>query len=206
MTLAEHSAKLNGLVLAGGKSSRMGTDKSKLQWHGTEQRYYIANLLRLFCDEVYISCRDAGQAEEMQGYPTLTDKYTDIGPYAGILTAMDTNPDAAWLVVACDLPLLDEATLRQLVDTRDTSCMATTFKSPHDGLPEPLITIWEPASGTVLRSMVSEGIKCPRKALMRHPERVKIILPDNAEALLNANTPEDAKVVHHIIESRKKHG
>jgi len=47
--------KLNGLVLAGGKSLRLGTDKGKINWHGNEQRYYIAELLQKFCDEVFIS-------------------------------------------------------------------------------------------------------------------------------------------------------
>ncbi len=202
MTFPNYNTKLNGLVLAGGKSTRMGTDKGRLHWHGKEQRYYVADMLKTLCEEVYISCRDAEQADEIKDYPTLIDTYTDIGPYAGILTAMDAQSDTGWLVVACDLPLLDEATLQQLVAQRDTLCMATTFKSPHDGLPEPLITIWEPGSGAVLRTMVSEGIKCPRKALMRHPERVKIILPDLAETLLNANTPEEAETVQTIIKSK----
>ena len=48
---------LNGLVLAGGKSVRMGYDKSSIQWHGKEQRYYMADLLKQICKDVFISCR-----------------------------------------------------------------------------------------------------------------------------------------------------
>ena len=44
--------KIHGLVLAGGKSIRMGHDKSVINWHGKEQRYYIADLLEKFCDEL----------------------------------------------------------------------------------------------------------------------------------------------------------
>ena len=43
---------INGLVLAGGKSTRMGTAKDLLNWHGKEQRYFAADLLAPFCDEV----------------------------------------------------------------------------------------------------------------------------------------------------------
>ena len=54
---------LNGLVLAGGKSLRMGYDKSSIEWHGKEQRYYMADLLKQYCDEVFISCRADQQNE-----------------------------------------------------------------------------------------------------------------------------------------------
>src|SRR4051812_47661865 len=52
---------LNGLVLAGGKSERMGRDKTRINWHGKEQCYYISDLLKPFCSEVFISCRHEQQ-------------------------------------------------------------------------------------------------------------------------------------------------
>ncbi|MBS1503406.1 MAG: NTP transferase domain-containing protein, partial [Bacteroidetes bacterium] len=49
---------LNGLVLAGGKSQRMGFDKGAVNWFGKEQRYYLADMMKPLCNEVFISCRD----------------------------------------------------------------------------------------------------------------------------------------------------
>jgi molybdopterin-guanine dinucleotide biosynthesis protein A len=132
-------------------------------------------------------------------YKTITDQYTDLGPYGAILSAFKTNPDAAWLVVACDLPLLDTETLQYLIANRDTSKMATTFESPYDTLPEPLITIWEPKSLNILLSYLPEGFRCPRKALTRNIDNVKIIRASNADALMNTNTPEDAEKVKQIL-------
>lgn len=199
MTSNDHKTPLYGLALAGGKSLRMGSDKGLLQWHGKEQRYYIADILSSVCDDVYISCREEQQAEIDKTYKTIADAYPDLGPYGAILSAFKNNSKVAWLVAACDLPLLDENTLTQLISERDTTKIATTFESPHDGLPEPLITIWEPTSAAILESYIPEGFRCPRKALRRNIENVKIIKANNPDTLMNTNTPEDAEKVKQIL-------
>ena len=188
---------LNGLVLAGGKSLRMGYDKSSIEWHGKEQRYYMADLLKQYCDEIFISCRADQQNEVDSHYKTLPDTFVDLGPYGAILSAFREKPDAAWLVVACDLPLLDIETLQYLVAHRNPSAVATTFESPFDGLPEPLITIWEPKAYPVLLSFLSQGYTCPRKALRNND--VHIIKAKNADALMNVNTPEELEKVKNIL-------
>ncbi len=188
-------------MLAGGKSIRMGHDKSVINWHGKEQRYFIADLLEKFCDEVYISCRDEQQAEETDGsYKTIIDSVDGKGPIVGILSAFETNNEVAWLVVACDLPLIDEATIGYLLQNRDSAKVATTYKSPHDGLPEPLITIWEPYGREVLWSYKAEGYNCPRKALINSD--TLILEPLNADALINTNTPEEAERVREILNQK----
>ena len=181
---------LNGLVLAGGKSVRMGIDKSAISWHGKEQQFYMAELLTPFCSEVYISRRQQQENNAGSNYKILTDTVTGIGPYGAILSAFGFEPDAAWLVVACDLPLLDTNTLSFLLENRNEDCMATTFQSPHDGLPEPLITIWEPKSHPILLSFLSAGYSCPRKVLIKSND-IHMITPPYKDALLNVNTPED---------------
>ncbi|MFI5134908.1 MAG: NTP transferase domain-containing protein [Chitinophagales bacterium] len=181
--------KLNGLVLAGGKSLRLGTDKGKINWHGKEQRYYIADLLRKFCDQVFISCREEQQSEIDSNYKTLIDTFIGLGPYGAILSGFREQPNASWLVVACDLPLLNEDTIRFLIDHRNLSSTGTTFESPWDGLPEPLITIWEPKSYSTLLSFLWQGYSCPRKALIN--SYATILKPPFPESLMNVNTREE---------------
>jgi molybdopterin-guanine dinucleotide biosynthesis protein A len=204
VTSKEHNMPppLYGLVLAGGKSVRMGYDKSTIKWHGVEQRYYMADLLKNVCDDVFISCRTEQQHEINHNYKTLTDTYAGSGPLVAILSAFQAKPDVAWLVIACDLPLMDLPTLQFLTQNRDTTSIATTFKSPFDGLPEPLITIWEPSSFEKLQAHISDGYTCPRKALIRNEAQVKILTPPNPDTLMNANTPEDAEKVNGIISAR----
>ncbi len=154
---------LNGLVLAGGKSLRMGYDKGAINWYGKEQRYYVADMLAPFCHEVFISCRAEQKRQLDSGYQALEDTFTGLGPFGAILSAFREHPDHAWLVVACDLPLLEPDTFRFLIENRGISSAATAFNSPDNEFPEPLITIWEPKSYTVLLAFLAQGYSCPRK-------------------------------------------
>ena len=196
MISGEMSNILNGLVLAGGKSARMGQDKGAMLWHGMEQRDYIAGLLRKYCVETFISCREEQQLNS--AYPLLYDTFTNIGPLGAILTAFREVPGMAWLVLACDLPLIGAPTIEYLLQQRDRDAIATTFESPYDGLPEPLITIWEPSAYPYLLAALEEGYKCPRKALIRS-DKVAIVKPPDPAALVNANTPEEAEKVKAIL-------
>jgi len=183
-------SEINGLVLAGGKSSRMGRDKTIMQWHGIQQQFYLADILKPFCKEVFISKRKQQGDDIDSAYKIIVDSYEGIGPYGAILSAFRFQQDMAWLVVACDLPLLDKSTLSYLMENRDADTMATTFRSPYDGLPEPLITIWEPKSKSILLDYLSKGYTCPRKVLIKENNACLLQAPD-PDALLNVNTPED---------------
>ena len=188
---------LNGLVLAGGKSQRMGFDKGTVNWHGKQQRYYMADMLASFCEDVFIGCRADQQSDIQDGYLTLADTFTGLGPYGAILSAFREKPDSAWLVVACDLPLLNEKTLSYLVGYRNSSSVATAYQSSFDNFPEPLITIWEPKSYPVLLSFLAQGYSCPRKVLIN--SEVTLINAQNPGDLTNVNTPEDAEKVKFML-------
>lgn len=196
------SARLNGLVLAGGMSKRMGHDKGLMKYHGKAQRYYLADLLKQHCDQVFISCRpEQYKAITGAGYEALMDDGQAEEQYGAILSALASYPDIAWLVVACDLPLVDGPALAYLIEQRDTAMLATAYESPDDSLPEPLLAIWEPRSRSMLLDKFSQGITCPRKALIRSAPDVKLVVPQNPLLVINANTPEDAQSVRQVIES-----
>ena len=198
--LQQANPVLNGLVLAGGKSMRMGFDKGTVNWFGKEQRYYMADMLKPLCNEVFISCREEQKHEIDINYNVLQDTFTGLGPFGAILSAFRAQPDSAWLVIACDLPLLDPDAIQFLVDNRNTSKIATAFNSPQNEFPEPLITIWEPKSYPVLLSFLSQGYSCPRKALINSD--VNLLQAPNPDALTNVNTPEDLEKVKRTIHQK----
>ncbi len=192
---------LNGLVLAGGKSRRMGEDKSVLAYHGRPQRDVMLEILGGFCETTYLSCRPDQAGELAYTHDVLADTFIGLGPMGAILSAFRQQPDAAWLVVACDLPLLDEAALRFLVENRNPSEMATAFRSPMNEFPEPLIAIWEPKSYPVLLQFLAQGYSCPRKVLINSP--VHLLEAPEPQALMNVNTPEGLEEAMAVLNSRE---
>lgn len=199
--LAHARPPLYGLVLAGGKSTRMGRDKSLIDYHGKPQREHAADLLTHFCERVFLSGRPE-QTEELSGgnYPAIADSFTGLGPFGAILSAFRVHPDAAWLVVATDLPLLDQTTLAQLVAKRNLSKVATAFNSPVNQFPEPLIAVWEPRSYPILLQFLAQGYSCPRKALINSD--VELVDAADPDALMNVNHPEELAAIMERLERR----
>jgi molybdenum cofactor guanylyltransferase len=181
---------LNGLVLVGGKSQRMGRDKSNLDYHGKPQREYVCELLQKVGVTPYLSCRNE-QMEDLSklGYGLVPDTFTELGPLGAILSAFRARPNDAWFVIACDLPFLNETILNELIQNRRVSANATAFLNPTNEFPEPLISIWEPKSYQTALSFFGQGISCPRKILI-NSDTHKISI-SNPKALMNVNTPDE---------------
>ncbi len=182
------SLSLHGLVLGGGKSSRMGGDKASIAYHGAPQSRWVAGLLELVCDRVYVSTRSEQAGEPaFAGLRQIHDRFVDFGPIGGILTALHEDPAAAWLVFACDLPFVTAEIVEELVRRRDPLKLATCFDSDEDGLPEPLCAIYEPAIRGRLLEFLAGGRSCPRKALIE--SRCARLAPPEAGSLANVNDP-----------------
>jgi molybdopterin-guanine dinucleotide biosynthesis protein A len=102
-----------GLVLCGGQSNRMGTDKSMLQYYDIPQRYHVYNMLLPFCEKVFISCNSEQATTMKTGYDYIQDDdaFTNIGPMGALLTACTKYPGKNFLLVGCDYPFLKAAEL-----------------------------------------------------------------------------------------------
>ncbi|MBV8255190.1 MAG: NTP transferase domain-containing protein [Chitinophaga sp.] len=186
MTIAA-KAPLKGLILCGGYSTRMQEDKCSIAYHGMPQWQYMVELLSTQLEEVYISCRP-DQLAGFSSYPhVIPDNVGMGGPSAGMLSAHALQPTTAWLVVACDLPLFSAKSLQLLISSRDDSKAATSFNSPVNHLPEPLVAIWEPTGLATLQQNVQEKAQqCPRKTLLS--SEIKIVENPWSAEQFNANT------------------
>ena len=184
------SPPLFGLVLAGGASTRMRTDKAALQYHGQPQLQWAFELVAKFCAASFVSVRPDQRGDAARaGHPQIVDRQPGIGPIAGISAALLEQPKAGWLVLACDLPFLTERTLQHLIAHRDPQKIATAYRSAHDGLPEPLCAIWEPAAREPVLAYIASGKQCPRKFLI-NSDTALLDLPEH-QALDNVNTVEE---------------
>jgi molybdopterin-guanine dinucleotide biosynthesis protein A len=195
-----NAAPAHGLILAGGSSSRMRRDKAALAYRGRSQLDRAFDLLSRHVSPVYVSVREAQAADPTRAAkPLIIDSVGGEGPMVGIRSAFAQFPGAAWLVLACDLPFLSDASLEELLRARDPSRLATAYRSAHDGLPEPLCAIWEPAAAAALEAWHAEGRSCPRKLLIRN--EVRLIDARDPRALDNVNTPEEYGEALAAIES-----
>lgn len=188
---------LNGLVLSGGQSTRMGSDKGELQYHKKTQRQYLFELLSHFCDAVFISCNKQ-QSTYINNLPIIIDEHANIGPLNGVLSAFQSNPNTAWLVVACDFPFINDETIQFLIHHRNTTKMATAFLDEATNLPEPLLTIWEPKAYQILLQSIQQKNYSPRKALMN--EDVELLQTPDSSVLRNINTIDEHQQVLYALQ------
>ncbi len=179
-----------GLMLAGGRSRRMGQDKALLDRDGQSQLAFLAGVLDACVEKIFVSTR-AGQVidEERAQYEQIVDRYEGLGPVAGILSALEEHPGVDWLVVACDLPNVSEQTVRYLLERRCGEQAFTAYGSTYDGLPEPLCAVYHSGCTDIIRQFVAEGVNCPRKILIRSETR--LLQQPDPKALDNVNTPDD---------------
>ena len=180
--------KPNGLILTGGRSTRMGQDKSRLIYHDKPQREHLTDLLQPYCRAVFWSV-NAEQTGQLAGsnQSFVVDAFAVPGPLNGILSAFQYDSTAAWLVVACDMPLLTSRSLDALVAGRDPAKLATVFYDSTGQLPEPLLGIYEPAFGPILHRAMLNGQMSPRQILLNNPIH-QLTAPDSRE-LTNVNDP-----------------
>lgn len=177
----------NGLILAGGYSTRMGTDKALLVYNGTPQREFLFGLLGRHCRAVHVSCR-ADQNVPAHLNPIL-DAYNITGPLNGILSAFMSKANIAWLAIAVDMPFINDHAIEALLASRDKTKLATCFRNPQTQQPEPLLTVWETTAYPLLLKFAEEGNISPRDFLMKHP--VNLIEPPDERILISFNSPED---------------
>jgi molybdenum cofactor guanylyltransferase len=180
---------LNGLILAGGSSSRMGHDKSLLDFHGKPQREFLFELLSKFCLNVYTSGKS--QPAIPDHLNPLPDAFQIRGPLNGILSALSLDHQKAWLSVPVDMPYINEELLSFLIANRDETKNATCFYDSDGQFPEPLFAIWEPSAFRFMMDFYQQGKSRPREFLMTH--EIRLLKSPSPLLHVNVNDPADLK-------------
>ena len=181
--IQEKIAAVKGLVLVGGKSTRMGQDKSNLDYFGKPQKIVAKQLLESNKLETFYSVQNASEYDD-----EIHDKFLNLGPFGGICSAFQKDPNAAWFVLATDVPFVNDQIIKLLLNQRNPGKIATAIKGKGKDFPEPLITIYEPKAYPILLQYLAQGYSCPRKALIN--SEVEIVEVDD-DFIRNVNTPVD---------------
>ncbi len=172
-----------GVIVAGGGSTRMGSDKSRIQWGATTLLERAVDVLAGACDEVVIAGGSWGPNDVI----LLPDTVQDAGPLGGIDAAYIHAAGRPLLVLAVDMPLIDSGTLRNLIDTPiGPNAVRVMVAGDRD---QPLCGLYGSAVGVVVREVLTTADKSMAQVL----NRVEVVERVHAdpEKLLNVNTPED---------------
>jgi molybdopterin-guanine dinucleotide biosynthesis protein A len=174
----------SGFVLAGGRSTRMGRDKALLPYRGTTLVDQIARAVREVAGSVALIGDPSRYAD--LGYPVYEDMHPGCGPLGGVYTAL-TISMADWnLIVACDMPGVSVAALRQLLDSTKVPGKRCVIATGPDGERHPLLAVYHRSClGPVERAIRDKRLKM--KDLMSELEPFGAFL--DCGELANVNTP-----------------
>ena len=186
--IKEKIAPIHGLVLAGGKSTRMGTDKGLLNYHGQAQRDYLFELLKSVLGKEQSVFLSARAEQNIENKSVINDTFIGLGPFGALCSAFMHNPNAAYLAVATDVPFVNQSVLNLLISKRNPHKIATALKGRSSEFMEPLICIWEPKAYPILLSFLAQGYSCPRKVLLNSDVEIVEVADD---FIRNINTPAE---------------
>jgi molybdenum cofactor guanylyltransferase len=186
-----NQTSISALILSGGQSSRMGEEKRLINYHGKTQEQYLFDLLSNYFSEVYVSINQ----NQTTDFPYIQDLDLAVkSPMVGIVSAFNHNLNVAWLVVACDMPFVDEKTIEFLLNHRNPEKFATAFENPEEHFPEPLLTIYEPKIFPKLQEAINQGKKSPMIVLQNL--NVELLQNFDNQWVMNINTIEERTAIN----------
>jgi molybdenum cofactor guanylyltransferase len=186
------------ILLAGGKSQRMGQDKALLVYEGrTFLEHVIAALLPL-TDNILVVADRADKYALPHGH-IIVDLFPDTGPVGGILTGLMAAGSGAHWVVPCDMPAVSPDVLQLL---RQAAVPPLDAVVPEiNGELEPLYAVYRDTTAPKLRHYLDGGQRSARGALKtlnvrRIGEDVLRRVDPNTASFMNVNTPEELALLH----------
>jgi len=184
--------KITGVVLAGGLSSRMGQDKSEMLFREQKLIEYSINSLTPFCEEVLISSNNDKHAS--YNHPIVKDKHNNIGPIAGLYTALLNAKNDYILVLPCDSPLVDSDLIERLISNLDDKIDAVI--PVYKDFKEPLFAIYHKSILPVLEMQIQkENFKLMRLIDLLNVNLVKF---ETNKSFANINAPKDFENLNNL--------
>jgi molybdopterin-guanine dinucleotide biosynthesis protein A len=179
-----------GLVLCGGKSLRMGSDKSFLNYHDQPQYQWCHHMLTHVCCDVLISCHPSQQARFEESYRLLPDHsvFNNSGPIASLLTGFASHPDRDILVVGCDYPHLSLSELKSFAGSVETQSVAHIFYNKVERLYEPVLGWYSRRCADLLRTRFQRG-EFSLQGFLTDIQASKYI-PAEMDSIKSIDTPE----------------
>lgn len=177
------------VILAGGKSSRMGTDKALLEINGKKFIRRIAEELDFF--EEKLIARGKNRATPIDGWNVIPDIYPECGPVGGLHAALTACESDALFCVSCDMPLIRRELVEELCE-QITEAFDAVIVRDESGRAHPICGVYRKSAVPVFEQQILTGNYRVMRALEHLRIRyVTVALENGGEQLRNINTPED---------------
>ena len=182
---------ITGIILAGGKSSRMGTDKGFLLLNDKPFVQYSIDALKPVVSEIMIVSDN--QDYDVFGLKRISDLTKNAGPVAGICSGLDASTSEYNLILSCDIPLINSDILKQLINAIDEDSEIIQIES--NGKTMPLIALYKKRVKSIFNDFLREDERRLRIAIKGC--RTKNIILDKAHEIctMNVNTQNELKAV-----------
>lgn len=189
-----------GLVLCGGQSNRMGTDKSMLQYYNKPQRYHVYDMLLPFCEKVFIACSSEQAKSIDAGYNLIEDAptYNNIGPMAALLSAFTLHPKKNLLLIGCDYPFLKTGELERL-SLLCTNAPASFYN--QEGVIYESMLAWYPYTCFDELKRMFEAKQFSLQQLLKNHDAIKYI-PTDTNCIKSIDTTEAFNEAYKLINAR----
>jgi molybdopterin-guanine dinucleotide biosynthesis protein A len=181
--------KISGIILAGGKSSRMGTDKGFVHYKKKPLIQLALNLIQPYCSEVLISANSTVYAK--MGVPVINDIIEDIGPLGGILSCLKQAKFEKSLVIACDMPSIESKIMNSLIEAHPLADLV--YLTLPSGKIQSLPLILNRSTIQIIESQIDQNQFALHKFILKCARSHKLIsqevtIQDNIK---NINTQND---------------
>ncbi len=195
--------EVTGIILAGGKSSRMGKDKGLCEFNGKALVEYAIEALKPICGNLIISANYNPEKYSAYQLPVIADEIKNIGPMGGIYTCLKKSETEHNIVLSCDTPFVGTLLLKHILENVEKEQIVAP--SHHTFLIEPLSAYY---STNVLAEIKDSIDKKDYKLINLFKKvRFKSVLVDglmlfyNDNSFMNINCPSDLEEAENIIKN-----
>ncbi len=186
---------ITGIILAGGKSSRMGTDKGFISYQNKPFTAAIIQALEPIVTNIILVSNHSKY--DIFKYTRVPDLVENSGPVAGIYTGLEFSKTTYNLVLSCDVPLVKTDLLQRLVQEIETGYDVVQFTS--QGKTTPLIALYNKHCSEHFKKELEEGEKRLLKVLDKLNVKTLTVHAEDEVYLKNINTPNELKEISHVI-------
>jgi molybdopterin-guanine dinucleotide biosynthesis protein A len=174
------------IVLAGGKSRRMGQDKSLIEIDGTPLISLVVEQLKPYFSRIIIGAADDGKFDFLE-LPVVPDKVPNCGPLMGLTSSLEASESEVNFVMACDMPDVNVELIQTLMSlTEGHDCV---IPSLGNGMHEPLFGVYRKSVLPEASEMLAAGRR--RITDLFDRVRVRYVELDESGSCVNLNTQED---------------